>query len=109
MFTHEKILQFTPSWLASCPFLSLGISSGQTNSDIEALHQAYCHIEHSLGDTDEQKINASKMEITENSSKDASQYKEDCPKNTSTTESGKCWNFQIIDSFIHIYILSLSR
>ncbi|XP_066468584.1 centrosomal protein of 162 kDa [Tiliqua scincoides] len=64
-----------------------GISSGQTNSDIEALHQAYCHIEHSLEDTDEQRINASKIETTENSNKDASQNKEDCPKNTSTTES----------------------
>ncbi|KAJ6665778.1 hypothetical protein lerEdw1_001250 [Lerista edwardsae] len=64
-----------------------GISSGQTNSDIEALHQAYCHVEHSLGDTDEQRINARKMEATEDSSKDASQNKEGCPKNASTTES----------------------
>uniref|UniRef100_A0A6J0TJH8 Centrosomal protein of 162 kDa n=1 Tax=Pogona vitticeps TaxID=103695 RepID=A0A6J0TJH8_9SAUR len=64
-----------------------GISGGQTNSDIEALHQAYCHIEQSLGDTDEQKINADKVENVENLVKDVSQDKEDCPKNTSTTDS----------------------
>ncbi|XP_054834612.1 centrosomal protein of 162 kDa isoform X3 [Eublepharis macularius] len=64
-----------------------GVSGGQTNSDIEALHQAYCHVEHSLGDTDEQRIHAGTMEMAEDSIKDASQSKEDCPKNTSTTNS----------------------
>lgn len=84
---EEAVTEHLPLEIPANEMSGTGISSGQTNSDIEALHQAYCHIEHSLGDTDEQKINASKMEITENSSKDASQYKEDCPKNTSTTES----------------------
>ncbi|XP_044278092.1 centrosomal protein of 162 kDa isoform X1 [Varanus komodoensis] len=64
-----------------------GISCGQTNSDIEALHQAYCHIEQSLGDTDEQKNNVDKMIAAENLIRDASQDKEDCPRNTSATDS----------------------
>ncbi|XP_062980971.1 centrosomal protein of 162 kDa [Elgaria multicarinata webbii] len=63
-----------------------GVSCGQTNSDIEALHQAYCHVEQ-LEDTDEQKIHADKMESAENLIKDASLDKEDCPKNTSATDS----------------------
>ncbi|KAJ7341706.1 hypothetical protein JRQ81_006514 [Phrynocephalus forsythii] len=64
-----------------------GISGGQTNSDIEALHQAYYHIEQSLGDTDEQKINADKIGNVENLVKDVSQDKEDGTKNTSATDS----------------------
>ncbi|XP_061479242.1 centrosomal protein of 162 kDa [Rhineura floridana] len=62
-----------------------GISCGQTNSDIEALHQAYCHIEQSLGDSDEQRIHAGKIE--ENLIKDVSQNTDGCPKHTSTTDS----------------------
>ncbi|XP_048351023.1 centrosomal protein of 162 kDa isoform X2 [Sphaerodactylus townsendi] len=64
-----------------------GASGGQTNSDIEALHQAYSHIEHSLGDTDEQRIHTGTMQVAEDSVRDASQNKEECPKNTSTTDS----------------------
>ncbi|XP_043366546.1 centrosomal protein of 162 kDa isoform X3 [Dermochelys coriacea] len=64
-----------------------GISYGQTNSDIEALQQAYCHIDQSLGDTDEQRINLSTMENAECPVQDASQNNEDCAKNISTTES----------------------
>ncbi|KAM9155992.1 centrosomal protein of 162 kDa isoform 2-T3 [Pangshura tecta] len=64
-----------------------GISCGQTNSDIEALQQAYCHIDQSLGDTDEQRINVSAMENAECPVQDASQNNEDCAKNISTTES----------------------
>ncbi|XP_044867506.1 centrosomal protein of 162 kDa isoform X2 [Mauremys mutica] len=64
-----------------------GISYGQTNSDIEALQQAYCHIDQSLGDTDEQRINLSAMENAKCPVQDASQNNEDCAKNISTTES----------------------
>uniref|UniRef100_A0A8C3SRU4 Centrosomal protein of 162 kDa n=1 Tax=Chelydra serpentina TaxID=8475 RepID=A0A8C3SRU4_CHESE len=64
-----------------------GISYGQTNSDIEALQQAYCHIDQSLGDTDEQRINLSTLENAECPVQDASQYNEDCAKIISTTES----------------------
>uniref|UniRef100_A0A8D0GIJ2 Centrosomal protein of 162 kDa n=1 Tax=Sphenodon punctatus TaxID=8508 RepID=A0A8D0GIJ2_SPHPU len=58
-----------------------------TNSDIEALHQAYCHIDQSLGDTDEQRIQIGAKENAEYSVLDASHNNEDCPKNTSTTDS----------------------
>uniref|UniRef100_A0A8D0DVS9 Centrosomal protein of 162 kDa n=1 Tax=Salvator merianae TaxID=96440 RepID=A0A8D0DVS9_SALMN len=64
-----------------------GVSREQTNSDIEALHQAYCHIEQSLGDTDEQRIQTDKMEATENLDRNDPQNKEDCPPNTSATDS----------------------
>ncbi|XP_074847055.1 centrosomal protein of 162 kDa isoform X2 [Carettochelys insculpta] len=64
-----------------------GVSYGQTNSDIEALHQAYCHIDQSLGETDEQRINLSVTENAECPVQDASQNNEDCAKNISTTES----------------------
>ncbi|KAH0622116.1 hypothetical protein JD844_024130 [Phrynosoma platyrhinos] len=63
------------------------VSCGQTNSDIEALHQAYCHIEQSLGDTDEQKTHTDKMDTSEKLIKEVSQNKEDCPPNTSNTDS----------------------
>ena len=43
-------------------FISTGISYGQSNSDIEALHQAYCHIAHSLGDADEQRTESNAAE-----------------------------------------------
>ncbi|XP_067416847.1 centrosomal protein of 162 kDa [Emydura macquarii macquarii] len=66
---------------------TVGVSYGQTNSDIEALHQAYCHIDQSLGDTDEQIINVNAMENAECLVQDASQNYEDCAKNISTTES----------------------
>ncbi|XP_042299429.1 uncharacterized protein LOC121917481 [Sceloporus undulatus] len=64
-----------------------GVSCGQTNSDIEALHQAYCHIEQSLGDTDEQKSHTDKIDTSENLIKEVSQNKEVCPPNTSNTDS----------------------
>lgn len=93
LMTYSSWIDFPPnrSLLTFSP--SSGISGGQTNSDIEALHQAYCHIEQSLGDTDEQKINADKIGNVENLVKDVSQDKKDCPKNTSTTDSGKFWIF----------------
>ncbi|KAF6113140.1 centrosomal protein 162 [Phyllostomus discolor] len=64
-----------------------GVSYGQSNSDIEALHQAYCHIAHSLGDADEQRIETTAMENTKSSVKGHPQEHEDSSKNISTTES----------------------
>nr|KAF6504357.1 centrosomal protein 162 [Rousettus aegyptiacus] len=64
-----------------------GVSYGQSNSDIEALHQAYCHIAHSLGDADEQRIERSAMENTKSSVKGYLQENEESSKNISTTES----------------------
>lgn len=69
-------------------FISTGVSYGQSNSDIEALHQAYCHIAYSLGDADEQRIERSAMENTKSSVKGYLQENEESSKNISTTESG---------------------
>uniref|UniRef100_A0A8C2QU72 Centrosomal protein of 162 kDa n=1 Tax=Capra hircus TaxID=9925 RepID=A0A8C2QU72_CAPHI len=68
-------------------FISTGISYGQSNSDIEALHQAYCHIAHSLGDADEQRTESNAAEDTKSSTKDHLQENEGSSKNISTTES----------------------
>ncbi|PKK33150.1 centrosomal protein 162kDa [Columba livia] len=64
-----------------------GASYGRTTSDIEALHQAYHHIDQSLGDTDEQKLQDSAMAVSECLVQDASQNNDIYPKNMSTIES----------------------
>ncbi|XP_058422671.1 centrosomal protein of 162 kDa [Diceros bicornis minor] len=64
-----------------------GISYGQSNSDVEALHQAYRHIAHSLGDADEQRIERNAVENIKSSVKDRPQENEESSKNISTTES----------------------
>ncbi|XP_054425648.1 centrosomal protein of 162 kDa [Pteronotus mesoamericanus] len=64
-----------------------GVSHGQSSSDIDALHQAYCHVAHSLGDTDEQRIENTVMENTKSPVKGHPQENEDSSKNISTTES----------------------
>ena len=70
-------------------FISTGISYGQSSSDIEALHQAYCHIARSLGDADEQKTESNAAENSKGSTKGHPQENEGSSKNISTTESGK--------------------
>ncbi|XP_043744135.1 centrosomal protein of 162 kDa isoform X3 [Cervus elaphus] len=67
--------------------IGTGISYGQSNSDIEALHQAYCHIARSLGDADEQRTESNAAENTKSSTKDHPQENEGSSKNISTTES----------------------
>lgn len=69
-------------------FISTGVSYGQSNSDIEALHQAYCHIAHSLGDADEQRTESNAVGSIKSSAK-GHQENEESSKNISTTESGK--------------------
>ncbi|XP_011215383.2 centrosomal protein of 162 kDa isoform X2 [Ailuropoda melanoleuca] len=64
-----------------------GVSFGQSNSDIEALRQAYCHIAHSLGDADEQRTESNAVENIKSSVKDYPQENEESSKNISTTES----------------------
>ncbi|XP_025240238.1 centrosomal protein of 162 kDa isoform X1 [Theropithecus gelada] len=64
-----------------------GVSYGQSSSDVEALHQAYCHIAHSLGDEDKQKIDSNTMEDIKSSVKGHSQENEENSKNISTMES----------------------
>ncbi|XP_060986479.1 centrosomal protein of 162 kDa isoform X3 [Dama dama] len=67
--------------------IGTGISYGQSNSDIEALHQAYCHIARSLGDADEQRTESNAAENTKSATKDHPQENEGSSKNISTTES----------------------
>ncbi|XP_065787426.1 centrosomal protein of 162 kDa isoform X2 [Muntiacus reevesi] len=67
--------------------IGTGISYGQSNSDIEALHQAYCHIARSLGDADEQRTESNAAENTKSSTKGHPQENEGSSKNISTTES----------------------
>ncbi|XP_070415254.1 centrosomal protein of 162 kDa isoform X4 [Equus przewalskii] len=64
-----------------------GVSYGQSNSDIEALHQAYHHIAHSLGDADEQRTERNAVENSKSSVKDRPQENEGSSRNISTTES----------------------
>ncbi|XP_004860307.1 centrosomal protein of 162 kDa isoform X1 [Heterocephalus glaber] len=64
-----------------------GISYGQSNSDIEALHQAYCRVAHSLGDADEQRAESNSVEMIKSSVKDHPQENEESSKHISTTES----------------------
>ncbi|KAL1781590.1 centrosomal protein of 162 kDa [Sigmodon hispidus] len=64
-----------------------GVSYGQSSGDTEALHQAYCKIAHSLGETDDPRIEASTVENVKSSVKDHLQENEESSKNISTTES----------------------
>ncbi|XP_006870730.1 PREDICTED: centrosomal protein of 162 kDa [Chrysochloris asiatica] len=65
-----------------------GVSHGQSTSDIEALHQAYRHVAHSLEDTDEQRFEGNAAENTKSSVKDhPHDNDEESSKNVSTTES----------------------
>ncbi|XP_015680701.1 centrosomal protein of 162 kDa [Protobothrops mucrosquamatus] len=79
--------QHTPQEITVEEMTGTGISSGQTNSDIEALHQAYRHVEQSLGATDEQNVHDEKSEVEGSLVNDTSQNKESCPQNTSITNS----------------------
>lgn len=80
-------------------FILTGVSYRQSNSDIEALHQAYCHIAHSLGDADEQRIENTAVENTKSSEKGHLQENEESSKNISTTESGKSYLRPSLNSF----------
>ncbi|OXB75552.1 UNVERIFIED_CONTAM: hypothetical protein H355_013552 [Colinus virginianus] len=64
-----------------------GISCGQTASDTEALHRAYHHVNHSLGDTDEPKIDDSSTAISKCLVQVTAQNHDLYSKNTSTAES----------------------
>ncbi|NWV19514.1 CE162 protein, partial [Origma solitaria] len=64
-----------------------GTSCGQTTSDMEALHQAYCHVDQSLGDTDEQKVHNSAIAVLEGLGQSISQNNDICAKNMSTVDS----------------------
>ncbi|NWU16889.1 CE162 protein, partial [Cephalopterus ornatus] len=64
-----------------------GTSYGQTTSDMEALHQAYHHVDQSLGDTDEQKLHNSAVAVSEGLGQSISQNNDIYSKNMSTIDS----------------------
>ncbi|NXI68510.1 CE162 protein, partial [Anseranas semipalmata] len=78
---------YLPQEVSGIEMNEAGASYGQTTSDMEALHQAYHHIDQSLEDTDEQKIHDSAMEISKCSVQGVSQNNDIYSKNVSTTES----------------------
>ncbi|NXL64475.1 CE162 protein, partial [Chordeiles acutipennis] len=78
---------YLPQEVSGIEMNEAGTSYGQTTSDIEALHQAYHHIDQSLGDTDEQKLHDSAVAISECLVQGVSQNNDIYSKNVSTTES----------------------
>nr|XP_010297314.1 PREDICTED: centrosomal protein of 162 kDa [Balearica regulorum gibbericeps] len=79
--------RYLPEEVSGIEMNEAGTSYGQTTSDIEALHQAYHHIDQSLGDTDEQKLHDSAMAASECLVQDVSQNNDIYSKNMSTIES----------------------
>ncbi|XP_073075475.1 centrosomal protein of 162 kDa isoform X4 [Manis javanica] len=63
------------------------VSCGRSSSDIEALHQAYYHLAHSVGDAGEEGLGSSAGENAKSSAKDHPQEDRESPKHISTTES----------------------
>ncbi|NXA24241.1 CE162 protein, partial [Ibidorhyncha struthersii] len=78
---------YLPEEVSGIEMNEAGTSYGQTTSDIEALHQAYHHIDQSLGDTDEQKLQDSAMAVSECLVQGVSQNNDICSNNMSTIES----------------------
>ncbi|XP_010177829.1 PREDICTED: centrosomal protein of 162 kDa [Mesitornis unicolor] len=62
-------------------------SYGQTSSDMEVLHQAYHHIDQSLGDTEQQKLHDAAPAVLGCLGQGVSQNNDIYSKNTSTAES----------------------
>ncbi|KFV54209.1 hypothetical protein N328_03153, partial [Gavia stellata] len=78
---------YLPEEVSGIDMNEAGTSYGQTTSDIKALHQAYHHIDQSLGDTDEQKPHNSAMAVSECLVQGVSQNNDIYSKNMSTIES----------------------
>lgn len=78
---------YLPQEVSGIEMKETGTSYGQTTSDIEALRQAYHHIDQSLEDTDEQKIHDSAMAISKCLLESVTQNNDIYSKNVSTTES----------------------
>ncbi|NWU61624.1 CE162 protein, partial [Pterocles burchelli] len=78
---------YLPEDVSGIEMNETGTSYGQTTSDIEALHQAYHHINQSFGDTDDQKPHDSAMAVTECLVQGVSQNNDISSKNVSTNES----------------------
>ncbi|NXG54431.1 CE162 protein, partial [Hemiprocne comata] len=78
---------YLPEEVSGIEINEAGASYGQTTSDMEALHQAYHHLDQSLGDTDEQKLPDSATVPSECLVQGVSQNNDICSKNMSTIES----------------------
>nr|XP_031530299.1 centrosomal protein of 162 kDa-like isoform X2 [Vicugna pacos] len=67
-------------------FISIDVSYGQSSSDIETLHQMYCHVALSWEDADEQGTESDTGGNTKSSVKEHPQEDEGSSKNISTME-----------------------
>ncbi|NWV30863.1 CE162 protein, partial [Grantiella picta] len=76
-----------PEEVSAIEMNEAGTSCGQTTSDMEALHQAYQHIDQSLEDTDKQKLHNSALAVLEGLGQSFSQNNDICAKNMSTVDS----------------------
>ncbi|XP_048152649.1 centrosomal protein of 162 kDa isoform X2 [Corvus hawaiiensis] len=76
-----------PEEVSAVEMNEAGTSYGQTTSDMEALHQAYHHIDQSLGDTDKQKLHSSAVAVSEGLGQSISQNNDIYAKNMSTVDS----------------------
>ncbi|XP_057875497.1 centrosomal protein of 162 kDa isoform X2 [Melospiza georgiana] len=76
-----------PEEVSAVEMNEAGTSHGQATSDMEALYQAYHHIDQSLGDTGEQKLHSSAMAVSEGLGQSIAQNNDIYAKNMSTVDS----------------------
>ncbi|XP_036235959.1 centrosomal protein of 162 kDa isoform X1 [Molothrus ater] len=76
-----------PEEVSAVEMNEAGTSYGQATSDMEALYQAYHHIDQSLGDTGEQKLHNSAVAVSEGIGQSIAQNNDICAKNMSTVDS----------------------
>ncbi|NXA74117.1 CE162 protein, partial [Thryothorus ludovicianus] len=76
-----------PEEISAVEMNEAGTSKGQTTSDMEALQQAYHHIDQSLGDTDEQKLHNAAVALSEDLGQSISQNNDICAKSMSAVDS----------------------
>ncbi|NWZ99688.1 CE162 protein, partial [Nesospiza acunhae] len=76
-----------PEEVSAVEMNEAGTSYGQATSDMEALYQAYHHIDQSLGDTGEQKLHNSAVAVSEGLGPSIAQNNDIYAKNMSTVDS----------------------
>ncbi|XP_077031007.1 centrosomal protein of 162 kDa isoform X2 [Agelaius phoeniceus] len=76
-----------PEEVSAVEMNEAGTSYGQATSDMEALYQAYHHIDQSLGDTGEQKLHNSAVPVSEGLGQSIAQNNDIYAKNMSTVDS----------------------
>ncbi|NWT24633.1 CE162 protein, partial [Cardinalis cardinalis] len=76
-----------PEEVSTVEINEAGASYGQGTSDVEALYQAYHHIDQSLGDTGEQKLHNSAVGVSEGLGQSTAQNNDIYAKNMSTVDS----------------------